>query len=215
MCCCSGSFHLDWSLHEGSSNGGCTYVRACVRACVHARVSSCVPDAAPIDIGCVSSVEVTLLVYIHVMHMQIDFRWPEKLINVTIHMYPYLSKREKKREKEGYRSHLPRTIPMVESHVTFISHNSTWVKVTEKKGRGREREREREREKSRIGGLMWVGRKEREKDSFLGLGPPQKSGTKRSECRKRVWHFMHLKRAVQRNQTQTPFRTAPWSFELI
>jgi len=76
-----------------------TCVRACVRACVHARVSSCVPDAAPIDIGCVSSVEVTLLVYIHVMHMQIDFRWPEKLINVTIHMYPYLSKREKKRER--------------------------------------------------------------------------------------------------------------------
>jgi len=140
-----------------------TCVRACVRVCVHARVSSCVPDAAPIDIGCVSSVEVTLLVYIHVMHMQIDFRWPEELINVTIHMYPYLSKREKKREKEGYRSHLPRTIPMVESHVTFISHNSTWVEVTGKKGRGREREREREREKSRIGGLMWVGRKERER----------------------------------------------------
>jgi len=43
----------------GSSNGGaymcvcvCVYVCVCVCVYVRARISSCVPDAAPIDIGC-------------------------------------------------------------------------------------------------------------------------------------------------------------------
>jgi len=39
-----------------------------------------------------------------------------------------------------------------------------------------------------MGGLMWVGRKESEKDSFLGLKiAPQESSAKHPECRKRVW----------------------------
>lgn len=63
--CRSGSFHSGVS---GARAG------VCVGARMHARVSSCVPDAAPIDIGCVSSVE-ALLVYTRI-HTRIDFRWP-------------------------------------------------------------------------------------------------------------------------------------------
>lgn len=49
VCCCSGSFHSEAGASKSESRAAATVACGCVH--VHARVSSCVPDAAPLDIG--------------------------------------------------------------------------------------------------------------------------------------------------------------------
>ncbi|TGZ54587.1 hypothetical protein DBV15_05599 [Temnothorax longispinosus] len=71
-----------WSLQLQRENGQPATV-ACACVYVHARVSSCVPDAAPIDIGCVSSVEVALLVYTRIHYAVIDLRRNSTRVEVT------------------------------------------------------------------------------------------------------------------------------------
>lgn len=201
--CCSGSFHSGRrgapERERAASAGSRVYARARLVLCTWRRTDR--------HIGRVSSVEVALLAshtYTHADRFPVAVT--EELINVAIYPLPYQKekKREKKGErgKEGYRiepfSDLHKVDKPRNFHLAVIARE--W---RDRKGGCRKRERESDHGRIDAG---WRER-ERERHVSLGLGPPQESGARHPECRKRVWYFVSkTNRATKSNER------APWSF---